>query len=94
MQNLLQGLQAGVLLKKTTTRESAVAALPAAICKDEASYQQLMQDTFIEKYFDAVAEISFPSRFVALSREAAVALQVCDSFQAGSLHPPCRRESE
>jgi len=44
------------------------------LCEDETKYQQLMEETYMEKYYDLIVEFTFPSVFRSLSREGAAAI--------------------
>ncbi|KAH3758857.1 cell division cycle protein 123-like [Pelomyxa schiedti] len=60
-----------VKLKKTATKEPP---RPVQLICDGTNYQTLMEETYMEKYYDQIASFTFRSTFVPLPREAAAAL--------------------
>ena len=72
---LLAGISA-VKLKKTTEtrREADHMPLQMSICKDSTDYLRMMEETFFEKYWEDLKDVSFASSFISLDRDTAASL--------------------
>jgi hypothetical protein len=61
-------------LKKPTGSVANETALLPTLCETSDDYTQLMKETFLEQYFDAIQTHTFASAFVPLTRDLARAL--------------------
>lgn len=61
-----------VRLKKTSLPEPKVHDVQ--LCDTSEQYQQMMEETYLEKYFNAIQSFSFPAIFRPLSRNQAKAI--------------------
>ena len=79
----------GVKLKKVKKKQQTSVTLPT-LCNNSEEYNDLMEETFMEEYFDVINTFSFGTRFLELSTDTAAALVIaheeflenkCSSFE-------------
>jgi hypothetical protein len=63
-----------VKLKKTETKDSSTQRAMIQLCQTSEDYQNLMEETYLEKYYRFIESFSFKSVFVPLSRPQALAI--------------------
>jgi hypothetical protein len=70
--SIAEALSKGVLLKSVPKAEEKKTQIQ--LCDNEDQYKQMMEETYLERYYEPIKEYTFASEFVTLSKEAAAAL--------------------
>ena len=81
----------GVKLRKTSKQEDNFVEKDVGqrivLCENDEQYKKLMEDTYIEKYFNSIEKFTFPTEFIPLSKELAkeiTDLHMKDAKQRGT----------
>jgi len=63
-----------VNLKKTQTKDSSSSKPTVVLCANSEQYNELMEETYLEKYFETIKDFTFKSVFVPLAPPQAQAI--------------------